>query len=278
VADRKDATPRDSPSGSYIGTKLWFPSDRLINGLATSHHTFDSLLVPGNRRPATVCARNAIAGEETKMKANLLLVAIVWILVAAPTVRAQKGIEITPFIGGQTNGGLDISTTLFKRIDVQNGLNYGVSAGYLIGKNAGVEFMWNHNQAGTLAQPISGGPDQKVFNLNTNQYLGDFVMHFKDRESRLRPFVLFGAGVSNLSPDRSDVRSITRFAWVFAGGAKYNFSKRLGLRLQAKWSPTYITTTTTGYWCDPFWGGCWAQGDTHFLQEFDATAGLTLRF
>jgi opacity protein-like surface antigen len=212
------------------------------------------------------------------MKTNLLLVAIVCSLVGAPTAWAQKGIEITPFIGVQTNGGLDISTALFDHINVQNGLNYGVSAGYLIGNYGAVEFIWNHNQADTLAQPRSGGADQKVFSLNNNQYLGDFVLHFKDRESRLRPFVLLGAGVSNLSPDRNDVKSITRFAWALGGGAKYNFSKHLGLRLQAKWSPTYITTTTTGYWCDPFWGGCWAQGDSHFLQEFDATAGLTLRF
>jgi len=212
------------------------------------------------------------------MKTNLLLAAIVCTLVGAPSAWAQKGIEITPFIGGQTNGGLDVSTALFDRINVKNGLNYGASAGYSIGKYGAVEFMWNHNQADTLAQPRSGGADLEVFSLNTNQYIGDFVFHFKDRESRLRPFALFGAGVSNLSPDRDNVKSITRFTWAFGGGAKYNFSKHLGLRLQAKWSPAYITTTTTGYWCDPFWGGCWSQGDSHFLHEFDATAGFTLRF
>jgi opacity protein-like surface antigen len=198
--------------------------------------------------------------------------------VAAPTARAQRGIEVTPFIGGQFNGGLNLSTALYNHVDVQNGLNYGVSAAYSIGPRTAVEFMWNHNQADTLAQPISGGADRKVFSLNTNQYLGDFLMHFKDRESRLRPFVLFGAGVTNLAPDRSHVNSITRFAWVFGGGVKYNFNKHVGLRLQAKWSPTYINTTTVGVWCDPFWAGCWTKGDSVFLNEIDTTAGLTFRF
>jgi len=100
-----------------------------------------------------------------------------------------RGIEVTPFIGGEINRGVDLSTALYKRVDVQNGLNYGVSVGYLIGTRTGLEFIWNHNRAGTLAQSVTGGPDRKVFNLKSNQYLGDFVVHFKDRESRLRPFV-----------------------------------------------------------------------------------------
>jgi hypothetical protein len=212
------------------------------------------------------------------MKTSLLWAAIAWTVVAAPTAWAQRGIEVTPFIGGQINGGLDLATARFNRLEVQNGLNYGVSVSSLIGKYTGVEFMWNHNQAHTLAQSPGGGADLKVFSLNTNQYLGDFVVHFKDRESRLRPFVLFGAGATNLAPDRSHVNSITRFAWVFGGGVKYKLSKHLGVRLQAKWSPTYINTTTEGIWCDPFWFGCWAKGDSVFLKEFDGTAGLTFRF
>ncbi len=212
------------------------------------------------------------------MKVSLLLAVIAWTVVAAPTAWAQRGIEVTPFIGGQINGGMDLSTTLYNRLDVQNGLNYGVSAGYQIGKFTSVEFTWNHNQADAVAQSNSGGADRKVFSLNTNQYLGDFLVHFKDSESRLRPFVLLGAGATNLAPDRNHIDSITRFAWALGGGVKYNFSKHLGVRLQAKWSPMYITTATTGIWCDPFWAGCWAKGDSIFLQQFDTTAGLTFRF
>jgi opacity protein-like surface antigen len=211
------------------------------------------------------------------MKTNLLWAAIAWTVIAAPPAWSQRGIEVTPFIGGQINSGLDLSTPIYNRIEVQNGLNYGVSVGYLIGNHAGVDFMWNHNHADTLAQSI-GGPDQKVFNLNSNQYLGAFLLHFKGRESRLRPFVLFGAGATNLAPDRSHVNSITRFAWVFGGGVKYSLSKHLGVRLQAKWSPTYINTITEGVWCDPFWFGCWTKGDSVFLKEFDGTAGLMFRF
>jgi len=201
-----------------------------------------------------------------------------WIVIAAPQAWSQRGIEITPFVGGQINSGLDISTPVFNRIEVQNGLNYGISGVYLLGEYTGVEFIWNHNKADTLAQFIGGGTSPKVFALNTNQYLGDFVVHLKNRESRLRPFVLFGLGVANLAPDRSNAGSITRFAWAFGGGVKYSFSQHLGMRLQAKTSPTYIASGSKEFWCNPSWGGCWSIGENNFLQELDLTAGITLRF
>jgi len=207
-----------------------------------------------------------------RFKKGLLLLACVF----ASTMAVGQNFEITPFIGGQLNGGLDINNGFFSRIEVQNNVNYGVSAGYLLGEHAGVEFMWNYNSAGTLAQFASGGTSTKVFNLRTNQYLGNFLYHLSDRETKMRPFIMFGLGGTNLSPDNG-AKGITRFAWTVGAGAKYNFNHRFGMRVQGKWSPSYITTTSGGFWCDPFFG-CWEVGNDHFLHEFDITGGLTLRF
>ena len=190
----------------------------------------------------------------------------------------SQNVELTGYVGGQVNGGLDLSTSLFRRIEVENSMNYGLSAGYLVGEHYGVEFQWNHSKADTFAQPAGGGSDIKVFALNQDQYMGNFLFHFTDREAKLRPFAFFGLGASHLSPDRSGVDSTTRFAFSLGGGAKYNISKHFALRGQAKWSPTYITTTDGGYWCDPFWGGCWVVGNDHYLHEFDITGGITFRF
>lgn len=207
-----------------------------------------------------------------------LLLAMACLVMVAPAAHSQKGIEITPFVGWQINSGLDISTAAFKRLDVQNGLSYGVSGAYLLGAYTGVEVMWNHNTANTLAEFNTGGTASKVVQLHTNQYLGDFLIHFKSRESRFRPFVLAGAGVSNLAPGRSDAGSITRFAWAFGGGVKYSFSQHLGVRLQVKTSPTYVNSGSKQFWCDPVWGGCWAVGENNFLQELDFSGGITFRF
>lgn len=197
--------------------------------------------------------------------------------VLLPPAFAQN-FEISGHIGRQFNGGIDLSTSIYQRIDVADSMNYGVTAGYLFGELFGAEFQWNHTRADTNAQPIFGGPDVKIFKLNQNQYMGNFLFHFTGRESKLRPFAFIGLGASDLSTNRSGVSGATRFAFAFGGGAKYNLSRHLGLRGQAKYSPTYLTTTNGGYWCDPFWGGCWVVGNDHYLHEFDLSGGVTLRF
>jgi opacity protein-like surface antigen len=211
------------------------------------------------------------------VKTKTILLSALTLFVLLPSAFAQK-IELTGFIGGQLNGGLDLSTSLFHRIDVQNSTNYGASVGYLFGEYYGAEFQWNHTRADTVAQPVGGGPDIKVFTMNQNQYMGNFVFHFKSEESRLRPFAFAGIGASSLSTNRAGVSGVTRVAFSLGAGAKYNLTKHFGLRGQLKYSPTYLTTSNDGYWCDPFWGGCWVVGDNHYLHEFDVTGGIVFRF
>jgi opacity protein-like surface antigen len=210
---------------------------------------------------------------------TVVLVAFASLLFLTPVCVFAQNVEITGYGGGQINGGLDLSTTLFQRIEVGNSANYGVILGYLVGERGGLEFQWNRNQADTTAEPLGGGPSVKVFSLNSNQYMGNFLLHFSDREAKLRPFALIGLGANHLSADRNGVNGVTKFAWALGAGAKYNAGKHFGLRGQIRWAPTYINTTTNGgYWCDPFWGGCWVSGETHYLFEGDFTGGITFRF
>jgi len=141
------------------------------------------------------------------MRIRMILLSALTLFVLLPSAFAQK-IELTGLIGGQLNGGVDLSTSLFHRIDVQNSTNYGATAGYLFGEHYGLEFQWNRTRANTVAQPLGGGPDVKVFTLNQNQYMGNFVYHFVSEESRLRPFAFFGMGASSLyQPTRRQRRN-----------------------------------------------------------------------
>jgi len=189
-----------------------------------------------------------------------------------------QNFEFTPHVGGQINGGLDLSTSLFHRFEVANGVNYGISLGYLLGEHSAVEFMWNQNKADVRAQPNGGFASIKLFNMTQNQYLANYLFHFTPREDKLRPFIMAGIGAAALDPNVHGVSGTTRFVYAIGAGAKYNVSDHFGLRGQFKWSPTYITSTNAGYWCDPFWGGCWLVGNSHYLHELDITGGITFRF
>src|SRR4029077_17131478 len=92
-----------------------------------------------------------------KVKIKTILLSALTLFVLLPSAFAQK-IELTGLIGGQLNGGVDLSTSLFHRIDVHNSTNYGATVGYLFGEYYGVELQWNHTRADTVAQPLGGGP------------------------------------------------------------------------------------------------------------------------
>src|SRR5215467_6129639 len=106
--------------------------------------------------------------DDMKIKTTFLSVAACFYLL---TTAVAQNVEVTAHVGGQINGGLDLSTTIFHRIEVGNGLSYGVTAGYLLGEHYGLEFQWNKDEAATRAQPIGGGSSIKVFNLGQNQYM-----------------------------------------------------------------------------------------------------------
>ena len=210
------------------------------------------------------------------MKRNVVYILL---LCSFAVSAAAQNVEITGQVGGQINGGADLSTSVFHRIEVANGANYGITAGYLVGEHYGVEFQWNQNEADTRGQPIGGLPSAKLFTLRQDQYMGNFLFHLTSKDAMLRPFVFFGLGANALDANVSGVSGSTRFAYALGAGAKYNVSRHLGFRGQFRWAPTYLTTTSNGgYWCDPVWGGCWVVGNSHYLHEFDITGGITLRF
>ena len=57
----------------------------------------------------------------------------------------------------------------------------------------------------------------------------------------------------------------------------YAPGKPVGLKLQFRWTPTYVKTDTDGYWCDPYWG-CYTTGDSQYSNQIELNAGLTFRF
>jgi hypothetical protein len=60
----------------------------------------------------------------------LIMGSFVTSVVAQESSAAQK-FEVTLQAGGQINGGYDLSISLLNRLEVANGVNYGITTGYV---------------------------------------------------------------------------------------------------------------------------------------------------
>ena len=57
-----------------------------------------------------------------------------------------------------------------------------------------------------------------------------------------------------------------------------NEGGNFGIRLEARWTPTYIKSDAAGYWCDPYWGCYGVLEDPQYADQFQFGGGVTLRF
>ena len=110
-------------------------------------------------------------------------------------------------------------------------------------------------------------------------YHGYFAYNFGDTEAAVRPYVLGGRARRSTaaSTRRRQHRRQTQFSSTWAAGLKLFPSKNFGIRLEARWTPTYIKTDPAGYWCDPYWG-CYTVGEAEFSNQFELSGGIILRF
>jgi hypothetical protein len=74
-----------------------------------------------------------------------------------------------------------------------------------------------------------------------------------------------------------DLGGDTQFSSTWAAGVKLFPSPKFGIRLEARWTPTYIKSDAEGWWCDPYWG-CYVVSDAQYANQFELSGGITLRF
>jgi opacity protein-like surface antigen len=192
---------------------------------------------------------------------------------AAP---AQQRFEFQPFVGYKYGGGADVAGNVLgiKRVNIDSSIAYGGTLTFNTSEFTGVEFLWNRQPTNATGALYNGGTYPQRIDVKLDQYHGDFLLSFAGHGSKVEPFVLFGLGATDMHGSGS---STTKFSFGVGGGVKYFVSRHLGFRLQARYAPTYLYSTSGGVWCN-WWGYCWVVPNDHFLQQGDVTTGLILRF
>ena len=165
----------------------------------------------------------------------------------------------------------------FDRIDPKDAFSWGARIGFLVSDNVEVGGLFS---AQSTSLELGGTNTAKLGDETIYNYHGYFAYNFGEADAQVRPYVLGGLGATQFGTVKTNVGDIggnTKFSTTWAAGVKLYPSKNVGLRLEGRWTPTYIKSDAGGWWCDPYWG-CYVVGNAQYANQFELSGGITLRF
>ncbi len=150
-----------------------------------------------------------------------------------PTLLFSQGIEIVPFAGYMFGGSTKYTQG---RLDVKDGMNYGVSVLVPVQSLVDVEINYTRMDSRATFRSYSGYPlypDQDIDNLATNYFQIGGISKFYNGSSNVMPFGSFSLGATWFSsPDLTD--DAWRFSATLGLGVKLMFSDRIGIMLRGR--------------------------------------------
>ena len=196
--------------------------------------------------------------------------------------------EVSPFAGGFFGGRLygntvvntsPQTTATYAFLEPDNDVAYGVRLAYNVNRVFAFEFDWTSAQA-DLRTPDQFGTSSrnlKVGRLKQNVYEANMLFNF----GRRRAVGYFGLGAGAATLDRSDATvdsvSRTRFTANVSGGAKFYFTPRVGLRLDARYRVLDQQSDSDHRGCDTNGGFC-SDRWNRWSYNGELTGGLVFAF
>jgi hypothetical protein len=222
------------------------------------------------------------------MSKKKFLAAVLLILGAAAPAMAQ-GVEVSATVGWTFSDGVDGDPRLagngnvYDRIDPKDGFNWGFGVGALVNENIELGFLFGQQMSKLL---VDGTVETEVGDMSVNTYHGYFGYNFGFADAPARPYVFFGLGATNYGSVEftrvggvlDETQSVTKFSTTWGGGVKGYASPNVGFKAGIQWTPTYIKTDSEGWWCDPYWGGCYVVGDPQYANQWTLNGGVLFRF
>ena len=215
------------------------------------------------------------------------LMAII-VLTAAKAAAQDPRVEISATAGWTFSNGVEADSSLtvpgvgtFTSIDPKDAFSWGLRLGFFAGENSEIGFLFNQQPT---ELELGGTTTIKLGDMKINNYHGYYAYNFGGGGAAVRPYLLFGLGATQygkvtatVAGTSRDIAGESRFSGTGAFGVKVYPGENVGVRFEGRWTPTYITTSTTGWWCDPYWG-CYLVGDSKYSHQFELAAGVSFRF
>ena len=210
-----------------------------------------------------------------------LLTAMMVSLAASAAWAQDPRVEISGTAGWTFSDGVNVGSIDESPIQVgpKDAFSWGARLGFNLSPNVELGFLFNQQSTDLEATGvINRSLPQTVYN-----YHGYFAYNFGDSDATARPYILFGLGATQYgtltvdSAGAPEIDGSTKFSGTGAVGVKIFPSPKFGIRLEGRWTPTYIKSDAEGWWCDPYWG-CYVTGDAQYSNQFELVGGITLRF
>jgi len=213
-----------------------------------------------------------------------ILMAMAVAFVAATASAQEPRVEISGTAGwtfsdgvGGANAVIVPGVGTFDRIDPKDAFSWGVRLGFMVSEHVEVGGLFNEQ---STSLELGGTSTVKLGDEKLYNYHGYFAYNFGDPDAKARPYILGGAGATQfgaLQLPQHEISGNTKFSTTWAVGVKLYPGKNVGLRLEGRWTPTYIKSDAAGWWCDPYWG-CYVTSNAQYANQFELAGGVNFRF
>jgi opacity protein-like surface antigen len=191
----------------------------------------------------------------------------------------QGGFELTPTVGYRFGGNIDLQNPVlnpnFRKLEIKSNPSYGVGLNYAVHDNVQIEFRWSRQDTHINGVARADNTTTRLFGAYLDQYHFNFLLHPADLGEHTQPYFVAGVGATSFDP-RAHLSSKTQFSFEVGGGLKYFFVPRVGLRVEAKWAPTYVKSNQD-WFCNGF-NTCFTVSDPVYAQQAEISSGIIIRF
>ena len=206
-------------------------------------------------------------GKTFHRSAKLLMMALLpGLLVPAPA--SAEGFRFTPYLGYRVGGDFEDAVT-GSRLDLDESESYG----FVVSSDADDALEFSYTLQPTKLSGGNGVGSVQLFDVDVMNFMvaGKNILN---RETG--GFVSGMVGVTHFDPHAANLSSETRFAIGAGGGIDYRISDNLGFRLEGRGIATFLDSSG-GVFCSSS-QGCAAFVESSVLLQFEALAGLSIRF
>ena len=204
------------------------------------------------------------------MRVRLFLLCIAIIAIRASPVHAMD-LEITPF-AGFTWGGEFTDAETGKSLRFDDTSSYGVMLDFKQAEDSWIELYFSRQQTRLTSSqgPFYGNP---LFDVDVEYYhIGGT---YGAAAGKVRPFVVGTFGATHLVPQGAGLQSETKLSLSLGGGARFYLTKRIGLRVDARWFGTFFNGSGSAF-CSG--GACSVNVQGSVLSQITTNAGVILAF